>query len=107
MDVPDPSQGSSSSRTLKTETLMNDMTDTTTAADALDMLIQQTSSSATTDINPSEDTNSLMFDLAELLKRDPTLSSLTNPVKTEPQDVFKSVLSEETGQYSTMIQSCF
>jgi len=47
------------------------------ATDALDILHDEDSSSL--------DTNALLFDLTELLKRDPTLSSL-NPVKDEPID---------------------
>jgi len=43
--------------------------------DALDIIPDEDSSSL--------DTNALLFDLTELLKRDPTLSSL-NPVKDEP-----------------------
>jgi len=45
--------------------------------DALDIAHNEDSSSL--------DTNSLLFDLTELLRRDPTLSSL-NPVKDEPID---------------------
>ena len=66
-----------------------DASSTVVASDALEYILHQPTAAVPPapaqqeDSNSSLDTNSLMFDLHELLKRDPTLSSL-NPVKEDP-----------------------